>query len=222
MMILRRIPWVGAAALVAVLGGALWHLSPAVAVSAQTAEPDSLFAVRFLAGVRGASPLACDMIVRSLGSGWGWWGLNRAPDAVPDHEDVLRWATHPSSDPSVIAPLRAGLEDSDACVRRTSARLLGRTRHPRAVEVLLEALASRSARTRQLAAVGLGYAEDGSAVDPLLRSLVDDVTSVRVAAAWALGEIEDARAVGPLTRLLRGDPDPGVRRAAALALGSMF
>jgi len=221
-MVLRRIPWVGAAALVAVVGGALWHLSPAGAVSAQTAEPDSLFAVRFLAGVRGASPVACDMVVRSLGSGWGWWGLDRAPDAVRAHQDVLRWATHPSSDPSVVAPLRAGLEDADACVRRVSARLLGRTRHPRAVEALLAALASRSATTRQLAAVGLGYAEDTSAVDPLLGALRDDAASVRVAAAWALGEIEDARAVGPLTRLLRGDPDPVVRRAAALALGSMF
>jgi hypothetical protein len=221
-MILRRISWVGAAAVVAVVGGALWHLSPAVAVSAQMAEPDSLFAVRFLAGVRGASPLACDMIVRSLGSGWGWWRLNRDPDAVRDHQDVLRWATQRSSDPSVIPPLRAGLEDSDACVRRVSARLLGRTRHPAAVEALLDALASPSVITRQLAAVGLGYAEDGSAVDPLLRALRDDAASVRAAAAWALGEIEDGRAVAPLARLLRGDPDPGVRRAAALALGSMF
>ncbi|UCC49007.1 MAG: HEAT repeat domain-containing protein, partial [Gemmatimonadota bacterium] len=201
---------------------ALWHLSPAVAVSAQMAEPDSLFAVRFLAGVRSASPLACDMIVRSLSTGWGWSRLNRDPDAVRDRQDVLRWATGRRSDPSVIPPLRAGLEDSDACVRRVSARLLGRTRHPGAVEALLDALASPNVRTRQLAAVGLGYAEDRSAVDPLLRGLRDDAVSVRAAAAWALGEIEDGRAVAPLARLLRDDPDPGVRRAAALALGSMF
>jgi HEAT repeat protein len=45
---------------------------------------------------------------------------------------------------------------------------------------------------------------------------------VRRSAAHALGEIEDAKAIPALTDLLRGDRDPEVRRAAALALGEIM
>jgi HEAT repeat protein len=162
------------------------------------------------------------MTVRSLGIGWGWGRTQFEPDAERDLYDEVRWATGRPDDASDIPTLRAGLEDADACVRRVSARLLGRVRHPDAVEALLDALGSSSATTRQLAAIGLGYAEDRSAVDPLLDGLGDDVAAVRAAVAWALGEIEDVRAVAPLTRLLRDDPDRDVRRAAALALGEVM
>jgi hypothetical protein len=219
---LGRTSWLGATAAVVAVAGALLFQSSAPVVSKQVTDPDSVIAGRFLAGIRGTRPLACEMVIRSLGVGWGWRSLHAVPDAASEQLDLLRWSTRRPSDPGVVPALRAGLEDSDPCVRRVAARLLGRTRLSNAVQALLDALASADPGTRQLAAVGLGYAEDRSTVDPLLRTLRAEEPSVRAAAAWALGEIEDTRAVTPLTRLLRDDPDPGVRRAAALALGNNF
>jgi len=221
-MALRRVPTLAAATVLAAAVGTLGVESPDRMVVTQSRVDDIVRAEQLLDAVRGTSPIACEMILRSLGIGWGWGRMHYEPDAMREHRDVVNWASERLSDPDAVAPLRAALEDPDECVQRVAARLLGRTRHPRAVESLLDALAGGEARTRQLAAVGLGYAEAPESVDPLLRALRDDVSSVRAAAAWALGEIEDKRAVEPLARLLSDDPEPGVRRAAALAIGEMY
>lgn len=221
---LRRIAWMGVATLVAFVAGARAQ-QPGVRSTAQTPPPAATTesqAEDLLSAVRGATPLACELIVRSVGQGWFSGGWSRAPDAERDVREQARWAAERRDDPSIVPTLRAGLEDADACVRRASARLLGSTRHPAAIEALLDALQSPNPVTRQLAAVGLGYADDLDAVDPLLRVLRDDDAAVRTAAAWALGRIEDRRAVAPLTSLLLDDPDPAVRRAAALALGDIL
>jgi len=229
MTTLRRIPWMGVAALVAVAAGSRAH-QPSAASEPQTppgpvpSQPASSLsqAEGFLAAVRGTTPLACELIVRSVGLGWGWGSWNNVPDSERSLDEQVRWATQRRDDPSIVPTLRAGLDDPDACVRRASARLLGSTRHADAVEALLDALDSSNATTRQLAAVGLGYADDSDTVDRLLRVLRDDNASVRAAAVWALGRIEDRRALEPLTRLLRDDTDASVRRAAALALGDIL
>jgi hypothetical protein len=219
---LRRVPWLVIAAVAAMTVGALRvgllqgraYVDPAI--------PDSVLANRFLDGLRGASPVACDMVIRSIGFGYGWQNARVEPDGSEEGSELIRWVRRRSEDPAVVPVLRERMEDSDVCVRRVAARLLGRTRQPEAVSVLTEALSSPNATTRQLAAIGLGYAERRSSVDPLLDRLNDDAPSVRAAAAWALGEVEDIRAVVPLSRLLRNDDDPAVRRAAAIALGTMY
>jgi hypothetical protein len=223
---LSRIPWLGVAALLTVAAGSRVQ-QPDETTSPQTSTasspPGSISqADSFLAAVRGTTPLACEMIVRSVGLGWGWGSWSSVPDSEKSLADQVRWATQRREDPSIVPTLRTGLDDPDACVRRASARLLGSTRHPDAIEALLDALGSSDVMTRQLAAVGLGYADDRETVEPLLRLLRDDSASVRAAAAWALGRIEDRRAVEPLTRLLSGDSDAGVRRAAAVALGDIL
>lgn len=227
---LKKMTWMGIVALTALAAGARAHPPGATAGSevrvgteAQTnTEPMSSAsqAEEFLAAVRGTGPLACELIVRTVGQ--GWWGGGPVPDAELAVLEQVRWATQRRDDPAAVPMLRAGLEDTDACVRRASARLLGSTRHPSAAEALLGALQSSNPTTRQLAAVGLGYADQPEAVDPLIRVLRDGESSVRAAAGWALGRIEDRRAVAPLTRLLLEDADPGVRRAAAEALGRIL
>jgi len=191
-------------------------------LTAQPATADSALAARFLAGLRGAKPLACEMAIRSLGIGWGWRGRQHVPDAQAEQEELLRWASSRPKQAGVVPPLTAGLEDGDPCVRRMAARLLGRMRTPAATRALLEALSAPDPRTRQLGAIGLGYAEDPATVDSLLQALRDDAAGVRATAAWALGEIEDPRALPALTRLLARDPDPDVRRAAAIAIGDLY
>jgi HEAT repeat protein len=195
---------------------------PAEMARAQPSTSDASRAVQVLDAVRGTSSIACELIVRSLGVGWSWGRMHREPDAISEHRELACWASGELQDPGAIAPLRAALDDSDNCVQKVAARLLGRTDDPRAVDSLLDALASPNPRTRQLAAVGLGYAEAPESFGPLMRALGDDASAVRAAAAWALGELEDERAVQPLARLLSDDPEADVRRAAALALGSMY
>lgn len=216
----KRTGWIGAVVAGAAVAALFLQRQPPVA-SGQTVGEDSL-AEYFLESVRGASPFTCEMLVRSLGLGWGWRSLHTEPDAERDLEELVGWATGRPRDPAVVPILRAGLEDSDPCTRRVSAHLLGRTRHPDAVRSLLEALRSSSAQLRELAAVGLGRAEDREALDPLVGALSDRVPAVRAAAAWALGQIETRGAVEPLVQTLREDADPQVRRAAALALGNLL
>jgi len=224
MMSLRRVPTLAAAGVLAAAAATLAVERPAETSPLQHGASDATRAEQVLDAVRGTSSIACELIVRSLGVGWGWgWGrMHYEPDVAREHLELARWTSEAPDDPAAIAPLRAALDDPDTCVQRVAARLLGRTDHPRAVASLIDALASPNPRTRQLAAVGLGYAESPESVDPLLGALRDDVSSVRAAAAWALGELEDERAVRPLARLLSDDPQPDVRRAAALALGSMY
>jgi hypothetical protein len=221
-MDLRRMTSMSVIGLVALAAGA--RADPPSATEAAQTRPEPVAsesqADEFLAAVRGASPVACELILRSVGRGWGWGG--RAPDAERAVLERVRWVTGRRGDPASVPVLAAGLEDADACVRRASARLLGATRHPNAVAALLSGLQSANPTTRQLAAVGLGYADQPDTVEPLLRVLSDGDASVRAAAAWALGRIEDRRAVAPLTRLLLDDANPDVRRAAAEALGDIL
>jgi hypothetical protein len=182
---------------------------------------DSVYAVQALDAVRGLSPLACDMVVRSAGMGW-WGGYDRQPDTNPQHLELQHWMSGPSSDPAAVGPLANALSDGDPCVRRVGARLLGRNRHPSAVQTLLRALSSSASRTRTAAAIGLGVAGQRNTVPRLIAALGEDtVPSVRASAAWALGEIEDPRATPILIQILERDTDPAVRQAAAWALGEM-
>lgn len=187
----------------------------------QRTSQDSTYAVQALDAVRGLSPLACDMVVRSLGRGW-WGEHDRQPDTNPQSVELQRWMTGPSSDPAAVTPLANALHDTDPCVRRVGARLLGNNRHPSAVDELLRALSGSTAQRRTAAAIGLGVARQRNTVPSLIATLTDDETpSVRAAAAWALGEIDDPRATPVLVEVLEHDGYPAVRQAAAWALGEM-
>jgi HEAT repeat protein len=183
---------------------------------------DSTAVVAFLAAVRGVDPVVCDLAVRSVDQGWGWGGSETPASAAARDarvREILLAVTRDLRDASVVQPLRAGLSDSDQCVRRMSGPLLGRSNAPGAYAALLTALRASDIETREMAALGLGVADSASAVPALVAALGDESPRVRAMAAWSLGRIEDAAAVEPLARALRGDADAVVRRTAAWALG---
>jgi HEAT repeat protein len=192
--------------------------APAQDVPADSAAAD------VLAAARGAAPLLCDLVALVLDGRYGWH--DDAPEpSVGRSEDpriraALTWTREPEGAGDVAA-VRSALGDADACVRRTAARLLGRSGDARALDALREALAAPDPASREAGALGLGIAEDESTLRDLLPVLRDDEVAVRVAAAWALGRIEDPAAIEPLVARLQDDREPRVRAAAAWALGEI-
>ena len=137
-MNLRRIPWMGVAALAALAAGTLAHQPDAEVMGqpadAATVRPANTAATpssgtaawtpgygsaqshsqpassasqaeQFLSAVRGSSPLACEMIVRSVGLGWRWGRWSTVPDAERSVSDQVRWATERRDDPGIVPTL---------------------------------------------------------------------------------------------------------------------
>lgn len=155
----------------------------------QTPAPaDAVAALHVLGAARGASPLACELIVALLSSGWRG-GFERHPDAPANFLPQVHWIMHRSTDAARVAPLRRGLKDPDPCVRRIAPRLLARSDHPQAVEALLETLRDPSPAARRSAAVGLGYASRPGTIDALQRAIRDEDPDVRHAVVWALARL---------------------------------
>jgi HEAT repeat protein/sugar phosphate isomerase/epimerase len=116
----------------------------------------------------------------------------------------------------LVALLREAETTTDA--RREGCRLLGRWGTSRAVPALAELL--RSPECAHLAAsalAGLEAAEAGAALAEALPGLEGPVAAVVVAALGRRGDV----ATVPLVAARLADPDPGVRRAALSALGSL-
>lgn len=193
----------------------------AVAAAAQEGEG----ARALLAAVRGANPTLCELATSAVGNGWGR-GAGDDDDApslarsTGDTRAALEWLGQRVDSAGDVAVLSGGLADADACVRRVSARLLGRGQTQAGVDALLEALRSGDAARRDAAILGLGYSEDARAVAPLAALLDDGDPEVRGGAAWALGLVGHKEATPALSRLVR-DREPRVRRAAARALGRL-
>lgn len=87
----------------------------------------------------------------------------------------------------------------------------------RAVESLIELLASPDTELRRRAALVLGELRDQRAVEPLIARLQDADSDVRWQAAESLGILGDPRAVQPLLQTL-GDPEQAVRSEVVDAL----
>jgi HEAT repeat protein len=220
----RRV-WLGTAGGVGLLALTAWLArAPARVWGGERADADAVAAV--LAGARGADGLVCELAVRTLDDRFGWRGPGGGgggwpPDGDPVRADQADRLMAGLADPSAVAPLRAALGDTDACVRQVAAPLLGQIRTPGAMRALVDALGEASPATRTAAAIGLGYTRDVAPAAALVTALGDTAAGVRAAAAWALGRRGDRVALAPLTRLLRHDPDAVVRRMAAWALGRL-
>jgi len=102
--------------------------------------------------------------------------------------------------PRAVEPLIKALqEDEDYSVRRTAARVLGKTGDPRAVEPLIKALQEdEDWDVRKSAAMALRHFRTPRVVEALIQALRDEKSAVRMMAAWSLGIIGDARALEPL------------------------
>ncbi|MEX2283485.1 MAG: HEAT repeat domain-containing protein [Gemmatimonadota bacterium] len=191
----------------------------------QVAEAqDSTQITQLLAKVRGLDPTICQLVRRSLDNRFGNWyggGYLHDPAGVGAEELLADWNQRSAVvRPGVLPVLRRSLSDADACVRYTSAQLLGRAEVGDLSAELRSELGSTSAATREAALLALGYHDKPTGVDPARRALRDGDLSVRIAAAWALGSIEHRDAISALAEQA-ADPDVRMRRTVAWALGTI-
>lgn len=214
--------------------------------------PDAPRLALFLDALEATDPALCEMIADQVGNTWSWGG-DLGVGLPADTRMGARAAKDSLSgrveDPAAIQLLQQRLSAPDPCVRRTAARLLGRSTvddgtlttllsapNEVAREAALLAAGSRdrpalrprveallrdgSPSVASMAAWSLGQLEAPESVDPLVGALRSPAPRVRTAAAWALGQIEDVRAVRPLIETL-GDGEAPVRLASAEALADI-
>jgi HEAT repeat protein/beta-lactamase regulating signal transducer with metallopeptidase domain len=96
----------------------------------------------------------------------------------------------------------------------------GRTRDPRTVNALMEALKDTDKDVRETAMSALVQMRDPRIFDPLVLALKDVSADVREQAAFGLGQLRDARAVEPLTAAVK-DQSASVREQVVFALGQL-
>ena len=121
-----------------------------------------------------------------------------------------------------LATLLAGeLSSVDLNTREAAVLSLGHFGRPTAEPALSIAAKDRELRVRRAAAWALGQTDNRAATAPLSGLLSDEDSIVRINAALSLGALEAKDAIPALANLLARDRDPGVRRAAAAALGRM-
>jgi HEAT repeat protein len=103
--------------------------------------------------------------------------------------------------------LVADLHGTDWTKRCDAARMLGQSKDPRAVNVLLPDLKDSNWKVRRNAAQALGVLKSTRAVDGLLEALTDRVATVRQRAAVALGRIKDPGTIPALIEAVIEEKD---------------
>ena len=199
------------------------NADPWTGVRPEKRGPDSTAVSGFVRALEVSDPVLCQFAVTAIGNNWGHWDDDYPTGNLKDEESQearRETLSRPVADPAAIAVLIESLGSPQACVRRASARMLGRSKEQEAVRQLRGALRDGSGRVREAAALGLASAQDFGAFHDLARALHDKEKPIVRMAAYALGELEDARAVKPLGELLRAD-DPDTRATAAAALGEI-
>ena len=188
-----------------------------------TASQDTARVTQLLAKVRGLDPTICQLVRRALDNRFGNWyggGLMHDPAGIGADDLLSGWDYKSGLTASVIPLLRRSLGEADACVRHTSAQLLGRWQTIDLASELRTELGSTSATTREAALLALGHHDRPANREAAERGLRDPELSVRITAAWALGMIEQRDAVSALSAHA-GDPDVRMRRTVAWALGTI-
>lgn len=104
--------------------------------------------------------------------------------------------------------------------KRYLSLVLGYTRDPEAVPLLIESLADPDSETRIYALWALGTSGDPRAESALTLALQDEDAGIRKTAAYALGELGLASSVAPLRALLE-DSVADARWNAALAISRL-
>lgn len=139
-----------------------------------------------LDGMRGANAMQCELALQGMN---GWWGNGPEPGRDAVAMNVIYNTAHRNIDAGNVPMLATALKDTDLCVRRIAARLLGRSQLPAARARLLEATKDADPVMRRLGALGLGHMDDRTLTRDLVRMLDDRDAGVRAAAAWAIGAI---------------------------------
>lgn len=145
-----------------------------------------------------------------------------ATDASPVRRARAADALGEFMDAHALTALTTAVEDdTDASVRASAVKALGRLNHPAAIPTIAAALEDGDASVRR-AAIGivmrLNFFRDFAA---LVGALDDADADVRRRAALALGELDVAEATTALQAMLTGDANASCRQAAAWALGKI-
>lgn len=186
---------------------------------AQGAEVEALEEV--LAAAEGLQPIACEL---AAGGVRGYWPGRNARAVLSENAAAARRLDSGLEAARTDAGARILVEallGTSGCRARLALGLLDRSEPTAAAPLLRGSLDDGQEDRRRRAALGLGAVESAPDRPALERLLADPASSVRIAAAWALGRIEDPAAIPALSRVLADDADPGVRGAAAEALGEI-
>jgi HEAT repeat protein len=95
---------------------------------------------------------------------------------------------------------------TDPNVRQYAAYLLGKTKNPRAIQPLVEALGDFDKSVREQAMLAL-TAIGKAAIEPLSAAMKEPKWETRYRAAEALGKIADEKAIKPLIQALKDNRD---------------
>jgi hypothetical protein len=112
-------------------------LAPAM-LEAQSGTQDQ--AKVLLDGMRGANAMQCELALQGMNN---WWNNGPEPGRDPAAWTVIRYAAHREVPAGSVQMLATALRDTDPCVRRVAARLLGRSELPAARARLIEATEGR-------------------------------------------------------------------------------
>ena len=149
------------------------------------------------------------------------WRPRRAQAAYEMSKILIADPEALDGEPGVKAELlKLFTESEDEEMRRYLALVLGYSRDPAAVDLLVGALDDPDDQLRIYALWGLGALGDSQALAPLTEALSDADAGIRKTAAFALGELGDPTAAPDLARTLE-DPVADVRWNAALSLARM-
>jgi HEAT repeats/Armadillo/beta-catenin-like repeat len=183
---------------------------------------DSAGVARLFAALRASDPMVCEMATSFIGRGFSWSdgaeGIAVLRDEGAEGRLTRLGLQSRTSAAPALRQLVPELRNSNPCLRRTAAAMLGGSGNEELLAMLRKALDDADGRVREAAALGLGVAEDSSDAPRLRAALDDRDPDVVRLAAWALGSLEDHAASPRLIALLRSS-NPGIRRAAAWALG---
>jgi HEAT repeat protein len=181
---------------------AIEPLAIALADSSSVVRTNAALTLAHLKDPR-ATPALVDLIKTADKQAWmyqniiGTLGATNSPDSF-----------------AVLAPL---LKEPQPSIRAAAACQLLRSKDPRAVPLVAEAMGDSSAEVRERVADALGNAKPTHARGSLERLLKDRDGTVRAAAAKGLSRLGDVQSADALTTVLQDD-DMVARAAAAIAL----
>jgi HEAT repeat protein len=170
------------------------------------------------------------MAVQSLGYVRGDPSLDAVLDALDDPQESVRAAAVEAAcryDNLAAEPLVRRLAKSMPARPEPHFRVLARIRG--ATPPVMALLKSSDLDTQRIGIRLIAFAchsgvegETQPVVERLAAILKDAPDDLRASAAAALGHLNDAAAGAPLAACLQRDPQPAVRAAAALAIGSLL
>lgn len=200
---------------VARVGRRAWSVERSV----EFAKPDAEMAAEVLRNVSGANAVLCSAAERVFQT--GNWGMTSVIEEDSATEELVSWMSKGHVDAAAVDVAKRSFASTDLCTRRIAAQIAGRSDVQPLVNVLRSELESSDVNVRIAAVRALGIDGESTSLSRLTQMLKDGDRNVRMNAVWALGRVGDDSSSEVLIQLLKSDPDAGIRRLAAYALGQI-